>query len=139
MSESPTQPVAKAGLIALMAIFSVVLWIGIPVGWLWIVSQVSGSSQSAGFGPYLLAIGGIAVSVVIVTRFLALLNRTYARVSGAEEIVRVRAPWHRSMRGEDDSRPPRSVLDVVMVISVSIALVIFGIWFFGFAGSSLPT
>ena len=43
------------------------------------------------------------------------------------------------MRGEDDSRPPRSVLDVVMVISVSIALVIFGIWFFVFAGSSLPT
>ena len=44
------------------------------------------------------------------------------------------------MRGEDDSRPPRSVLDVVMVISVSIALVaMFGIWFFVFAGSSLPT
>ncbi len=133
------QPVAKAGLIALMAIFSVILWLGIPVGWLWIVSQVSADSQSAGFGPYLLAIGGIAVSVVIVTRFLASLNRTYARVSGAEEVVRVRAPWHRSMRGEDDSRPPRSVLDVVMVISVSIALVIFGVWFFAFAGSSLPT
>jgi hypothetical protein len=43
------------------------------------------------------------------------------------------------MRGEDDSRPPRSVLDVVMVISVSVAATAMAIWFFFFAGSSLPT
>ncbi len=138
MAESSIQPVAKAGLIALMAFFSVMLWIGIPVGWLWIVSQVSSGSQSAGFGPYLLAIAGIAVSVVAVTKLLAVLNRAYARVSGETEIVRVRAPWHRSMRGEDDSRPPRSVLDVVMVISVSAATLALTVWFFFFAGSSLP-
>ena len=34
---------------------------------------------------------------------------------------------------------PRSVLDVVMVISVSIAVTAMAIWFFFFAGSSLPT
>ena len=107
MTESPTQPVAKAGLIALMAVGSVVLWLGIPVGWLWIGSQCPGRAQAAGFGPYMLGIGGIAVSVVIVTKLLASLNRAYGRVSGAEAIVRVRAPWHRSMRGEDDSRQPR--------------------------------
>ena len=43
------------------------------------------------------------------------------------------------MRGEDDSRPPRSVLDVVMVISVSIAVVLMAFWFFFLAGSSLPS
>ena len=53
--------------------------------------------------------------------------------------MRVRAPWHRSMRGDEDSRPPRSVLDVVMVISVSIAVTAMAIWFFFFAGSSLPS
>jgi hypothetical protein len=42
------------------------------------------------------------------------------------------------MRGDDDSRPPRRVLDVVMVISVSVALTAFMIWFLFFAGSSLP-
>ncbi len=41
-------------------------------------------------------------------------------------------------RGEDDSRAPRSVLDVVMVISVSGALLVFAGWFFFFAGSPLP-
>ena len=139
MSDSPTQSIAKAGLIALMAFFSIMLWLGIPVGWLWIGSQVQSNTQSSGFGPYFLVIAGICVSVFLVTKLLAWLNRAYSRVSGAEETVRIRPPWHRSMRGEDDSRPPRSVLDVVMVISVSIAVTIFGIWFFFFAGSSLPT
>jgi hypothetical protein len=30
------------------------------------------------------------------------------------------------------------VLDSVMIISVGVALLLFGIWFFAFAGSSLP-
>ncbi len=138
MTGSSLQPVAKAGLIALMAFFSIALWLGIPIGWLWIGSQVQSGSQ-AGFGPYFLVLAGIGVSVVVVTKLLSALNRSYARVSGQEEIVRVRAPWHRSMRGDEDSRPPRSVLDVVMVISVSIAVTAMAIWFFFFAGSSLPS
>ena len=139
MSDSPTQSIAKAGLIALMAFFSILLWLGIPIGWLWIGSQVQSGTQSTGFGPYFLVIAGICISVFLVTKLLAALNRSYARVSGAEETVRIRPPWHRSMRGEDDSRPPRSVLDVVMVISVSLAVTVMTIWFFFFAGSSLPT
>jgi hypothetical protein len=139
MTDPSLQAVAKAGLIALMAFFSVALWLGIPIGWLWIGSQVQSNTQSTGFGPYFLVIAGICVSVFAVTKLLAWLNRSYASVSGANEIVRVRPPWHRSMRGEDDSRPPRSVLDVVMVISVSIAVTAMAIWFFFFAGSSLPS
>jgi len=139
MTERRLATVIKAGLIVLMAAGSVTLWLGIPIGWLWIGSQVQSNSQGTGFGPYFLVIAGIGVSVFLVTKLLASLNRTYARVSGEEEVVRVRPPWHRSMRGEDDSRPPRSVLDVVMVISVSIAVTAMTIWFFFFAGSSLPS
>jgi len=72
-------------------------------------------------------------------KLLAVLNRTYKRVAGDDAVVRVRMPWHRSLRGEDDGRVPRSVLDVVMVISVSVALAIFTAWFFLFAGSPLPS
>jgi hypothetical protein len=43
------------------------------------------------------------------------------------------------MRGERGSGHPRTVLDVVMVFSVSLALLCFAVWFFVFAGSSLPT
>jgi hypothetical protein len=139
MSQSTGNPIAKTALIAAMAIGSVVLWLGIPVGWLWVGSMVQSNSQQTGFGPYILVIAGIAVSAVIMAKLLAKLNRVYGSVIGAEPTVKVRMPWHRSMRGEDDSRVPRSVLDVVMVCSVSVAMTLFGIWFFFFAGSSLPT
>jgi hypothetical protein len=42
------------------------------------------------------------------------------------------------MRAERGSTRRGSVLDRVMIVSVALALVAFGIWFFGFAGSSLP-
>lgn len=123
-----------------MALGSVALWIAVPIGWLWIGSQVQKDSQAAGFGPYMLVLAGIIVSVVVLAKALSALNRVYARVDGTDaEVVHVRMPWHRSMRGEDDSRPPRSVLDVVMVVSVAIAATAMAVWFFAFAGSSLPT
>ncbi len=139
MTNPSLEPVAKVGLIALMAVGSVTLWLGIPIGWLWIGSQVQAESQSPGFTPYMLVLAGIVISIAIMAKLLAILNRTYKRVAGDDAAVRVRMPWHRSMRGEDDHRPPRSVLDVVMVISVSCAMLVFGVWFFFFAGSPLPS
>jgi len=139
MTSSRLEPLTKAGLIALMAVGSVTLWLGIPIGWLWIGSQVQADSQSPGFTPYMLVLAGIVVSIAVMAKLLAILNRTYKRVAGDDAVVRVRMPWHRSMRGEDDSRAPRSVLDVVMVISVSSAMLVFAVWFFFFAGSPLPS
>ena len=139
MTGSGLERVAKVGLIALMGLGSVLLWLGVPIGWLWIGSQVQSGTQSTGFAPYMLVLAGIVVSVVAVAKLLAILNRTYRRVSGDDGTVRVRMPWHRSMRGEDDSRAPRSVLDVVMVISVTSAMVVFAVWFLFFAGSPLPS
>jgi hypothetical protein len=139
MTDSPLQPVAKAALIAVMAVGSVALWLGVPIGWLWIGSQWQSESQSTGFGPYMLVLAGIVVSVALLAKGLAMINRVYGRVAGDESKVRVRLPWHRSMRGDDDSRYQRNVLDVVMVISVSIAVLAMTIWFFFFAGSPLPS
>ncbi len=129
---------AKGALIALMAVGSIFLWIGIPVGWLWIGSQLQSDSGQASFGLYLGVLVGIIVSMVVVGRFLYRLNGVYGHLAGTE-VVRVRMPWHRSLRGEDEGRPPRQILDVVMVISVMSAGFAFLIWFFFFAGSSLPS
>ena len=129
--------VAKAGLIALMAVGSIFLWIGVPVGWLWIGSQLQSDSGQASFGLYLGILLGIIVSMVVVGRFLHRLNGVYGNLTGSE-VVRVRMPWHRSLRGEDEGRAPRQILDVVMVISVMSAGFVFLVWFFFFAGSSLP-
>jgi hypothetical protein len=138
MAASPLQPVAKAALIALMALGSVLLWIGSPIGWLWIASQMQKDTQAAGFGPYMVVLFGIAITAVVLAKALQRLNQLYGVVAGVGEPVRVVLPWHRSLRGENEGRPPRTVLDVVMVISVAIGAVALTIWFFFFAGSSLP-
>jgi len=124
-------------LIALMAIGSVVLWLGIPVGWVYLASRVAKSSQPS-MGPYLLILVGIPASMVVVGKLLSRLNRTYGAVTGAAPAGRSRSAWMRSLRGERESGRPRTMLDVVMVWSVALALVCFAIWFFVFAGSSLP-
>jgi hypothetical protein len=139
MVASPLQPIAKAGLIALMALGSLMLWIGSPLGWLWIGSQMQKDTQAAGFGPYMVVLFGIAITAVALAKLLQRLNRLYGVVAGLDEPVRIVMPWRRSLRGENEGRAPRTVLDVVMVISVAIGVVVLTIWFFFFAGSPLPT
>jgi hypothetical protein len=129
---------AAALLIVLMAIGSILLWLGIPIGWLYLVSRLVSSSQPS-MGPYVLVLVGIPASMIVVGKLLTRLNRAYGQLTHTAPTGRTRAPWLKSMRGERDSGRPRSVLDVVMVWSVGLALLCFGIWFFVFAGSSLPT
>ena len=125
-------------LITLMAIGSILLWLGVPIGWVYLASQIVSSSQPS-MGAYLLVIAGIGVSIAIVGKALAILDRTYGRVvRGSEQTGPRQLPWHRSLRGERGARAPLTVLGTVMIWSVSIAAIAFGIWFFGFAGSSLP-
>ena len=131
-----TKPVAIV-LILLMAVGSVFLWIGIPVGWVWIASRTVQSSQPS-LGPYVLVLLATPLSMWIWGKFLFRLNEVYSRVTGQTHEVRAQLPWHRSMRGERVVSRPTTVLDLVMIVSVSVALLAFGIWFFFFAGSSLP-
>jgi len=133
-----TRAPAKFGLIALMVLGSLLLWIGIPVGWLWVGSQVASESQQTGLGTYLLVLVAIVLSMIAVGKGLSKLNQVYGRVTGEDPHVRVRMPWHRSMRGDEDHRPPRQILDVVMVTSVGLAVLVLLVWFAFFAGSPLP-
>ena len=89
-------------------------------------------------GPYLLVICGIPVTMVIVGKLLFKLDNVYSNLTGQESEVQFRPAWLKSMRGERDTARKLTVLEMTMVISVSIALTAFGLWFFLFAGSSLP-
>src|SRR3954449_5055875 len=131
-----TRPIAVL-LVLLMAVGSVVLWIGIPVGWVWVASRTVKTSQPT-FGPYLLVLVGTPLTMWLWGKLLFRLNDVYSRLTGQSYEVRAQLPWHRSMRGERTVSRPTTVLDMVMIVSVSIALLTFGIWFFFFAGSSIP-
>jgi hypothetical protein len=77
--------------------------------------------------------------MVIFGKALFTLDRAFERVSGRRSETDFRAPWLKSMRAERSSKRKLSVLEGVMIVSVSLALFCFGLWFFLFAGSSLPT
>lgn len=127
-----TSSVAKAGIIALMAIGSVMMWIGAPVGWIYVAAQLSDSSQVS-MTQVVLIVVGIPATMFFIGKGLGRLNEKYAELTGSANEVQIRAPWMRSMRDERDLHRPRTVLDVVMVLSVGTALILFGIWFMFFA------
>jgi hypothetical protein len=121
-----------------MALGSVFMWLGVPVGLIYVVSKMVQSTQPT-MGPYLLLIFGIPIGMTVTGKILASLDRTYGRVAG-EAHIRRRASWLKSMRGERDDPDDHRwrVLDMVMIWSVSLAGLAMAVWFFGFAGSSLP-
>ena len=124
-------------LIALMAIGSVVMWIGVPVGLIYLASRLADSSKPS-MGPYVLILVGLVVGMMAVGKLLGALDRYHGRITGLDDGKPEQAAWMKSMRGDRERKRRRSVLDSVMIISVGVALLLFGIWFFAFAGSSLP-
>src|SRR3954451_3835275 len=125
-------------LILLMAIGSVLLWIGIPVGVLWVASRIA-TSQQPTMGLYFGVAIAIPTLMFLCARGLSKLDALYARVTGADRDSVYRPGWMRSMRGERHSDRRTTILDVVMAVSVALALAGTGIWFLFFAGSSLPS
>jgi hypothetical protein len=128
---------AKVGLIALMIVSSLMLWLGNPVIWLWIGSQVT-TSQQGSFGPYVLVAVGILVSTIAVAIAMARLNRLYERVSGEAATVRLRLPWLRSLRDERAPDTHVTVLDLILISTAVAGIATFVVWLLFFAGSSLP-
>lgn len=116
-----------------MSLGSVAVWVGNPMLWLWITSRLQ--STQARMGPYALMLVGITATAIVLGKVLVRLNRKYGEVTGSTPTVHVIVPWRRSLRGgrsqarETDGRLPVSVLDVVMVASVTVAVVALAIWF----------
>ena len=124
-------------LIALMAIGSVVMWIGVPVALIYAASRLADSPKPS-MGPYVLILVGLPLGMMAVGKLLGALDRYHGRITGLDDGKPEQAAWMKSMRGDRERKRRRSVLDSVMIISVGVALLMFGVWFFAFAGSSLP-
>jgi hypothetical protein len=125
-------------LVLLMALGSVVMWIGVPLGLIYLAAHISGSSNPSA-GPYVLVLVGLPIGMAIVGKLLGILDRAHSRLTGRVDDTRRPAAWMRSMRAERTSTRRTGVLDRVMLASVALAVVAFGVWFFAFAGSSLPS
>lgn len=97
---------------------SVVMWIGAPLLWLWLGSQIEGAGASVGAAIGVAFVGAIG-TIVLVAGFLSKLSDFYRANQRA--------------RGRDD--PGHVVLEAVLVASAGVALSAFLVWFFFFAGA----
>jgi uncharacterized membrane protein YbhN (UPF0104 family) len=109
---------ASTALVLLMLAGCLFLWVGVPLGWIWIGSQVQGAASLG--AALIVTMLGIVVTIFIVATGLSWLNRRHAEIQ-----ERRRRPAGRS-----------SALEVMLVSSAGIAVVGFAIWFFGFSGTS---
>jgi hypothetical protein len=95
------------------------------------------SSSQPTIGPYILVLVGIVITAVAIGKALGTLNRYHMRLTGLDRGRRHHRNWNRSMRDARQSTRERGLLEPIMAWSVGIALVLFGFWFFAFAGSSI--
>jgi hypothetical protein len=131
------RPIANAALISLMVVGSLAVWTVIPIAGLWVASQLSGSNPQLGVVPLLAAAGGIPTAMAFAIELLARVERLHMRLTGTAPQARVVPAWRRSL-GDSRSSVRMSVLDRIMVASVVVAGIAMSVWFFAFAGSSLP-
>jgi hypothetical protein len=109
---------STAFLLLLMFFGGLGLWVAAPVGWLWIGGRVQGATGSLGAAIAVILVGFVA------TVFLAVPALGWLAGRHAEA---------RAARGLDDLG--RAALEGVMVVSATIAALLFAIWFFFLAGA----
>lgn len=136
-SRTAQRPLAF-GLVAAMALGSVIMWIAIPAAWVLLAAQLAQPSQPT-VGPLLMVFIGAPLTMLPAAKILGVLDRRHQQLAGTFDERPRHAPWNQSMRDSREVDAPRSVLAVVMVSSVALAFAALGVWFFFFAGSSLPS
>jgi hypothetical protein len=104
--------------VLIMFIGSLGLWVGTPLLWLWVGSQVQGETDSLGTALVVAFIGAL-VTISALGTLLARLSDVYR-----DNCI---------SRGLGD--PGNVVLEGVIVVSAGLTITVFVIWFFFFAGA----
>jgi hypothetical protein len=124
-----------------MLVAACLIGFGIPLGWIWIGSQLQGDSgaTTTSFSVAMVILFGIIASYVLLL-YIAGIVMAVAESRGETEIA-PRAPW---MRGQTETRPAgsrRTAIDGVerlFVVTTIVVTIAFWLWFAFVAGSPLP-
>jgi uncharacterized membrane protein YbhN (UPF0104 family) len=104
-------------LLLLMFAGCLFLLVAVPLGWLWVGSQVQGATESAGAALGVMMLGMI-VSITLLVLVLGWLNRLHLEVEAAR---------NHQIRG--------SALERALVASAIVAMIACAVWFVGWSGS----
>ncbi|MEX2195097.1 MAG: hypothetical protein WD844_07405 [Thermoleophilaceae bacterium] len=133
----------RFALAALMTVLGVNIWTGAPVFAVWVGSKVQEAQGQLSMLAVFTVVVVLAVVVAVLAIALSATGAYYDRLTGRPQGARQAAPWLRSMRGERPQEIAKehglTSLEKIMVGSVVGGVLAFEIWFFFFAGSSLPT
>jgi len=128
---------AASAIFVIMLLAALALWTAIPVGWIWIGSQVA-STQFPAEGPYAVVAVGIVLTILLDAWLIGRLNALYVQVTGTNRVASMRPSWLKSMRDTGGVPGTTTVVEAVMMGSVLVACAVFVAWFFLLAGSPLP-
>ena len=110
---------SAALMLAIMFIGSLVLWVGLPLGCLYLGSRIQDATHSIGAALAAMA-AAVVVGIFAIVPLLGFLNCKHVEVRAARGL-------------EHYGQAP---LEGVLVVSAGIAIVGFGIWFFFFSGTA---
>jgi hypothetical protein len=132
----------RLALVTGSALISINVWTGAPLFAVWVGSQVQHSSTNLSMTAVFSVVAVLAVLVFALAWLLTWVNATYDELTGRPAAAKRTSPWLRSMRGERETdvrqRYGVSAIEKIVVVTVVAAVIAFEIWFFFFAGSSLP-
>jgi hypothetical protein len=132
----------KIGLVTASALCSINIWTGAPLLAVWVGSKVQGNLNNLSMTALFSVIAVLAALVFLLALALTWLNARYDDLSGRPPAARQTSPWLRSMRDEREHDVRQkygiSAVERMVVISAVAGVLAFEVWFFFFAGSSLP-
>jgi len=112
--------------------------LGIPVGWVWVASQIAGTRRDLTPSLAILITAGILISYWIALVVGSSLRGRWVDEDERRASLR-RMSWNRSFRDEPHRHAERTdPVERVFVVVAVLGLVAFEVWFFFFAGSPLP-
>jgi hypothetical protein len=127
-------------------VVAAIVGFGVPLGWVWIGSQVQGGSgaTSVDFSVAMLILFGIIVTYVAILWIAGwVISRVEREPDAQRQQSTSRTPWMRGMTDTRAIKPRGSMgsawtVEMVFVSTTLIVTAAFFLWFLFLAGSPLP-
>ena len=108
------------------------LGIGVPLLWVFIASKLSDTFLEIPLLPLFVMVVGLFVSYMLLATLVARYDKERAAMGPA------RMSWNRSLGAERNPESKTTQWERVFITTALIMTFLFEVWFFVFAGSSLP-
>ena len=132
-----SERVELAALAVVIVLGSALVWIGVPIGGLWLAGRVTTDALRA----VLFSLLAIPTTMVVLGFLLYRAGGHYERLRGTERRAPSPPSWRSSLseeRARDRRRKGgRPLIDISMTVSAVTALIVMAIWFFFYAKSTL--